>query len=236
MLSRVLSVCYSFLLSVTPLTSAADNSGMEPTREELEDWFESDNSESASHVNEGELTFLTKLTDAKPVHHHQNKVSITADTIRNGWVQLTQCHENLDQVGRLQITFRPGYVKDMQVSERHNIAEAWVEGHTVQLRDIGEQARICLEAHTRALKDNGNGFFGLANGPYMRKFLDGYYPMRVSMHIRYPEELLQVVNVSPESQPGFVVEEKSGELSFDAIFEGELRTSVQFQQTQSASR
>lgn len=236
MLPRILLACCSFLLSVTPLTSTADNGSMEPTKEELEDWFESDNSESASHVNEGELTFLTRLTDAKPVHHHQNKVSITADTIRTGWVKLTQCHENLDQVSRLQITFRPGYVRDMQVSEQHNVAEAWVEGHTVQLRDIGAEARICLQAHTQALKDNGNGFFGLANGPYMRKFLDGYYPMRVSMHISYPEELLQVVNVSPESQPGFVIEEKSGGLSFDATFEGELRTLIRFQQTQSASR
>jgi hypothetical protein len=42
-------------------------------------------------------------------------------------------------------------------------------------------ARLCLSAQTRALRNTGNGYFNLVNGPYMRKFLDGYYPMRVTL-------------------------------------------------------
>lgn len=60
--------------------------------------------------------------------------------------------------------------------------------------------------------------------------------MGASIQVSYPASLLQVVSISPESQPGFSVEETNGELKFDALFEGELRTSIPFQQTQTANR
>lgn len=224
-------------LLVLSLPSVADENptdGESPSREELDKWFEEDTPKAETNL--GELDFLDTLPTDKSIHHHQNWIKITADTLESGWTQLEQCHEHLDQVSSLQITFRAGYVRDLKVTEKRNIDQAWVENSSVQLKNIGENAKICLQAHTRALKKTGDGYYSLSNGPYMRKFLDGYFPMHVSMQISYPEKLLQLVSITPDTQPGFKVEEDAGQINFDAIFAGELRTNIQFQQTNTAGR
>lgn len=193
--------------------------------EELEQWF---NGNGASAVNEGELKFLAALP-AKPVHHHQNHIRITPESLKDGWTELEQCHDNLDAVPDAQITFREGYVRNLQVLESRSISKAWVEGSTIQLKDVTRGARLCLKAQTRALKNAGGGFLNLNNGPYMRKFLDGYYPMRVSIQVEYPEKLIQLVDVSPVSQPGFKVWQMPGRVAIETFFEGELRTLLQFE-------
>ncbi len=146
-----------------------------------------------------------------------------------GWVSLAQCHDNLDQVSRAQITFREGFVRDLKIVSSSQIERAWVEDASVQMRNVGPGARLCLEAQTRALKNVGNGYFNLANGPFMRKFLDGYYPMRVSMDIDYPAVLLKLVDISPIQQTGFDIRLEPGHIRLDALFEGELRTLLQFE-------
>lgn len=212
--------CFWFLL---PALAA----GAEPdmTAEERDAWF---NAKSVAEVNEGTLSFLI-TPPAKAVHHHQNRIVITHDSLASGWTDLAQCHDNLDSVPRAEIRFRDGFIRDLRVLESRGIAQAWVEGPSVQLRDVTPGARLCIEARTRALSDAGSGFFNLANGPYMRKFLDGYYPMHVSLTIRYPAELLHVVAVSPGEQPGFKLRQEPGLVSIDTYFEGELRTQVQFE-------
>jgi hypothetical protein len=192
---------------------------------DLDAWF---NSKSAAGVNEGSLTFLTS-PPVKPLHHHQNTIRLSPDSLTTGWTALTQCHDNLDAVPRAQITFREGYIRELRVTESRLIGQAWIQGPTVQLREVSPGARLCLEAQTRALKDMGNGYFNLFNGPYMRKFLDGYYPMQVSLSIEYPADMLGVIDVSPPEQTGFNVIQKPGRLSVSTIFEGELRTLIQFE-------
>ena len=193
--------------------------------QELEAWF---NGKSASEVNEGELTFLT-IPPGKPVHHHQNRIRITEDSLASGWTELEQCHDNLDAVPRAQITFREGFIRNLRVVESEAIEEAWVEGPSVQLREVQPGARLCLAAQTRALNNSGSGYYTLNNGPYMRKFLDGYYPMQVSLRLEYPAKLLQIIDISPMAQEGFDIIEKAGIVNIDTLFEGELRTQVQFE-------
>jgi hypothetical protein len=195
------------------------------SQQELDAWF---NGKSTSEVNEGELTFLTDPPD-KPVHYHQNRIRITEDSLASGWTDLEQCHDNLDAVPRAQITFREGFIRNLRVLESRAIDEAWVEGATVQLREVHGGARLCLAAQTRALNNSGSGYFTLNNGPYMRKFLDGYYPMQVSLKLEYPARLLQIIDISPSEQEGFHVSQKSGFVNIDTLFEGELRTQVQFE-------
>jgi hypothetical protein len=194
--------------------------------QELDDWF---NNQGAAEVNEGTLTFLT-APPPKPVHHHQNRIRITPDSLATGWTELEQCHEHLDAVPVAQITFRDGFVRDLRVLEARAIGQAWVEGASVQLQGVSPGARLCLAAQTRALKDSGGGYYTLNNGPYMRKFLDGYYPMRVSLQLEYPDALLLVIDLSPTAQPGFQVSQEKGLIRIEALFEGELRTQVQFEQ------
>lgn len=195
------------------------------TAQELDAWF---NGKSISEVNEGELIFLTE-PPRKPVHHHQNRIRITEDSLTSGWTELEQCHDNLDAVPRAQITFREGFIRNLRVVASHAIEEAWVEGPSVQLREVHPGARLCLAAQTRALNNSGNGYYTLNNGPYMRKFLDGYYPMQVSLELKYPARLLQIIDISPMAQEGFNIIEKAGIINIDTLFEGELRTQVQFE-------
>jgi hypothetical protein len=184
---------------------------------------------SAHDVNEGTLDFLAN-PPATQFHHHQNRILITPESLTSGWVRLDQCHDSLDKVGRAQITFREGFIRDLKVVTSEHIESAWVEGPSVQLRNVATGARLCLSAETRALQDTGSGYYMLHNGPYMRKFLDGYYPMRVSIDVAYPDPLLTLIDITPAAQPGLDILETPGTISVDAVFEGELRTLIQFQQ------
>jgi hypothetical protein len=185
--------------------------------------------ESAGTVNEGQLHFL-ETPPAKAVHHHRNHIRIGADSLVSGWVELTQCHDHLDAVPRAQITFRDGFVRDLRIDLASGIGRAWVEDASVQLQEIAPGARLCLSAQTRALRQVGDGYFNLVNGPYMRKFLDGYYPMRVTLDVDYPANALRPIDVSPPPQPGLALAEHPGKLRLDAVFEGELNLLIQFEQ------
>lgn len=184
--------------------------------------------ESAADVNEGSLNFL-QPPPTRPVHHHQNTFRIDAESLDTGWVHLSQCHDNLDAVPRAQITFREGFARDLKVDSYNNIESAWIEGASVQLVNVEPGARICLSVQTRALRSTGSGYFNLYSGPYMRKFLDGYYPMRVTLNIEYPTQLLKLIDISPPEQPGFKHQESPGSIQLDAIFEGVLLTLIQFE-------
>lgn len=220
-------ILFTGLFYLLPATALANEPGMA----ELERWLESDDllppSVSTDEVNEGDLVFLNQPPE-KQVHHHQNHLTIDAASLSNGWVRLKQCHEHLDRVPRAQITYNRDRIRDLQIITSGNIEQSWVEDHTVQLRNVRKNARLCVAAWTRALKDNGDGSYSLRNGPFMRRFLDGYYPMRVSMQIDYASSGLRLIAMQPEQQQGFDVNDKDGSVTFDAWFEGRLRTEFLF--------
>ncbi len=178
-------------------------------------------------VNEGVLHFLTSPTD-KAVHHHRNHITIDSDSLRNGWVGLEQCHEHLDAVPDAQIVYKQGHVVDIEVVSAENIGRAWADENSVHLKDIGRDAVVCIRARSHALARNGEMSYNLSNGPYMRKFLDGYYPMRVSMTVRLDTGELRFIESIPENQPGFRIWQDGNEVGYEALFEGVLRTVLRF--------
>ena len=204
--------------------AAASAYGADLSREEAEALFEAP---SAARVNEGVLVFLSRLPE-KPVHHHQNHIVITEASLRDGWVTLDQCHADLDPVGRSQIVFSRDRTRELGVTAAEGIGEVWVEGNTVQLRDTARGARLCIHARSRALAPADDGSFVLKNGPYLRRFLDGYYPMRVSMRVTLDGPRLQLAATTPPSQPGFSIWSEGNEVFFDAQFEGRLTTELRF--------
>ena len=178
-------------------------------------------------VNEGELAFISSDA-ANGAHAHLNHILITRESLEQGWVTLEQCHENIDAVPAAQILFKEGGVRKLEIASSQNIGRAWVEGHSVQLEDIARQARLCIHAETRALHQLGDGHYRLRNGPYMRRFLDGYYPMRVALNIDYPVDEIRLVGQSPASQPGFTVDRREHGVDVNATFEGRLVTCLDF--------
>lgn len=213
-----------FVLAAVLASSLA--SSAELSQKEIDDWFNAP-MESTANVNEGTLVFLSQKP-GKAVHHHHNTLTLNRDSLSNGWAALEQCHENIDQVPRAQIMFNLSKIKDLRITEYTNIEEAWIEGPSVQLKNVRSGARLCVAAQSRALTKTGTNTYTLKNGPFMRKFLDGYYPMHVSMTVKLASNGLTLEKVSPQEQPGFAVTKTPNEVNIDAWFEGRLQTEMQF--------
>jgi hypothetical protein len=174
-------------------------------------------------VNEGGLRLLPPAAAAH-VHVHTNRIRIDRSSLRGGWIRLDQCHDRLDPVPAAEVTFNPGRIRGLRVSRSTGIGRAWVEGATVQLEDVGRGAALCIGAESRALRYLGEGRWRLQNGPYLRRFLDGYYPMGVVLEIDYPRDALRLAAVSPPPQPGLEVAATPGRVRIEATFEGRLYT------------
>ena len=214
------AVLLSFILAVLAAAAGADG-------ESGDDWFDDDLEERIEQVSDGELEFLSKPPDV-PVHYHRNALTLDETSLEDGWARLSQCHEHLDAVPRAQIVFRKDRLRNLTITARRNIARAWVDGASVQLEDVKPGAELCLDAESRVLSHNEDGSYSLRNGPYMRRFLDGYYPMRVSVQVRYPCGRLRLAASSPERQRGFSVTETACGVDLDAWFQGRLMTELRF--------
>lgn len=71
----------------------------ESSKDEFDRWVDVEH--AAQQVNEGALSFLI-MEENHDVHHHENQVRISGDSLDTGWVKLIQCHTRLQQVPRLQ--------------------------------------------------------------------------------------------------------------------------------------
>lgn len=192
-----------------------------------DDWFDDDFEERIAQVNDGELEFLSVPPDA-PVHYHRNSLTLDESSLEDGWARLRQCHEHLDAVPRAQIVFRKGRLRNLTITGKRNIARAWVDGASVQLEDVSQGAELCLNAESQVLSHNEDGSYSVRNGPYMRRFLDGYYPMRVTVEVSYPCGRLELAGLSPERQKGFSVTETACGVQLEAWFQGRLTTELRF--------
>ncbi|WP_296805914.1 alpha/beta hydrolase [Thiocapsa sp.] len=226
----------AFLILIWGLAGAsafAEDAHAEAGFPDEEDWPEMDLEARIAAVSDGELRFVGPER-AAATHRHVNRIRIGAESLREGWIELTQCHENLDAVGAAQIIFSVERIRGLEVVSAQGIGRAWVEGPSVQLTDIAPGARLCIRAESRAMFALGDGRYRLRNGPYMRRFLDGYYPMQVVLDVSYPADRLALVHHQPATQPGFAVRAGSGHVAVDAAFEGRLFTCLDFCETGSS--
>ena len=199
----------------------------EPTHNDtqVKAWLSNDSDDLPSeHVNFGKLKFLKKPPKQK-VHHHHNTLFVAKESMDTGWIKLLQCHANLDHFPRAQIVYRHNPIKNLKITHVKNIQKAWIEKNTVQLLNVKNNARLCVEFDSKALHKNKDGSYTISNGPFMRRFLDGYYPMRVSLDVKLPKQL-RFVSISPNQQNGFRVKQTSTGVHFDAWFEGKLYTTI----------
>lgn len=218
------------LLFVFALVSITGMKAM--TAEELEKWFYDDNSDDAEAralaVNEGDLEFLLSPPD-KPPHELHNQFTISSNSLKDGWIDLVQCHKNLDKVPAAQILYHPRRTRDIKVISSTGIEKTWVEENSVQMKNISaDNARVCVSAKVHSLFPNFDGTYSMRNGPFHRRFLDGYYPMHVTMDVQLPEGELSFGAIQPAEQEGFKVEHDSHSMQVDALFVGELNIEVYF--------
>jgi len=192
--------------------------------------FEDDNLfEKIELVNEGELHFLSQSPEKKP-HSHHNQITITARSLTDGWVELNQCHENLDPTAAIDIRFNKDRIRKLTILAEENIEHVRINGHIIELLNVQPQAKLCLKAESQALQRIGPGKLKLRNGPFMRRFLDGFYPMKVSLKIQWPSQLIELAAYTPEPGNSGKVVSRQNSISWEAVFEGKLYTEFTFWQ------
>lgn len=178
-------------------------------------------------INEGELRFLTEAPNDLP-HLQSTHVILNEESLKTGWLRVRQCHYHLAPVNAMQVLFRRDRVRDIKILQADNIERAWVEGPSVQLTNVGKDAVVCIESENRSLERNGaDGTYEWTGGPYLRRFLDGYFPMHVKIAIDYPANALQVQSIEPAPLRLRAVT-VPGHVRMDALFEGRLVINVQF--------
>lgn len=177
-------------------------------------------------INEGELHFLREAPKTPP-HRHTKHLTVTADSLTSGWVSNRQCHYELDRVSAMEIVFGKDRVRKLKVVRSQNIERVWVEGPTIQMTKIGADAFVCVESENKILARDLGDAYVLKSGPYMRRFLDGYFPMKVDLTVDYPANLLSVTGIEPQELKTTSTL-APGRVAVNALFEGRLMVSLHF--------
>lgn len=181
----------------------------------------------ADEINEGELHFLSGPLP-EPPHHHTRHIQVTRESLKTGWIVSKQCHHHLDQVRAMQIVFGAGRVRNLRIARAENIGKTWIEDDSVQMEDVGAQAVICLISENRALDyDPVLKQYTLRSGPFMRRFLDGYFPIRVSLALDYPTDALTLLELNPPELRLYATM-PPGHLRIETLFEGRLTVEFRF--------
>ena len=214
-----LSLLLAAALVMSSLSVAADD--------DPEAWLEQDDDTSTLLVNEGTLNFL-RDTQGRRVLQTRNWLTITPESLRTGWVGLHQCQGNLDPVPAIEVVYRYHRMRNLRLISTRGIERVRVEQNTVQMEQVQEGGEICIEAEVQVLRPDGESAYTLQSGPFHRRFLDGYYPVRLDYRIHWPADRLQLESVHPEIQQGFSVREQAGKLTIDTLFEGMLTIEVRF--------
>lgn len=227
LLKLVVLVVNSFLLICLLPCITAVYANEEQSRSEQDWWLEQEETRATNSVSEGKLRFLLE-SPVKPVLHALNTLTVFASSLTDGWISLSQCYRNLDPVADSEIVYRYKAMRELKIVKYRNIDKARIEGQSIQLINVRKQAELCVTASVRILYQNSDGSYSLVNGPFHRKFLDGYYPYHLTLEVIYPASKLKLKQIIPAEQAGFAVERQTGKLLVESIFEGILNVEIVF--------
>lgn len=173
------------------------------------------------------LHFLQKSPEPPP-HFQQMHITIDADSLKTGLVKVDTCHYHLDPVPALQVVFGKR-LKALQIKRADNIEKVWVEGRSVQLQNVHHHAVLCLQLVSKVLDKQEDGAYVMKNGPFMRRFLDGYFPFKLDLSVSYPPALLRFAKMSPAMPSGAITRIDAGEVNLKVLFEGALNLKTRFE-------
>ncbi len=164
-----------------------------------------------------------------PPFIHDKTLLIEAGKLDDPWIKNRQCHANFPLFPDLQIAFREGAVRSLRITHQENVENAWIEGPTVQMKQTRPETRLCFESENRVFSfDEVSNTYTLRVGPYFLRLFDGYFPLQVKLKIRYPDELLALISMSPDSVEGAEVRFGEGEIYLENVFEGRLELEFRF--------
>jgi pimeloyl-ACP methyl ester carboxylesterase len=196
-------------------------------------WFDASglfDSQAAQSVNSGELTFVeANKIDTRFDYHMSNRIDFLPNSLTDGWLSLQQCHFNLDAVKALEIVYAADKTRKLTIVSQKHIGHAKVEGNSLQLTNIKGSAQICVSAQTRGLERISAQQWQLKRGPFMRRYLDGYYPMQVSLEVDWRQQPIQLSQSQPIAQKGVVIEQTNQQFKGIYQFEGKLHPQLTFE-------
>ncbi|WP_173271889.1 hypothetical protein [Thiosulfatimonas sediminis] len=196
-------------------------------------WLEDDSNLNIS-VNEGQLTYVDPaLTEGN--YALENRLRILKDATQTQQIEFTQCHKNLDAINSIEIVYNPKTTTNLDVLSSTNIANIEVGADKVALSKVQKGAQICIRGISTTLTYNPTlQVWELPRGPYMRKFLDGYYPMHLQEVLELGESNLAFVKLQIKNGPAIQPLKQIGQnangttVTFDYYFEGRLQPTYQF--------
>lgn len=217
-----------FLLCVFALIPCA-LFGQSPTEEELERWFETDEPLQPYRKRGGseELEFIAPDTTQR-IPFSQTRLSLSSQGIETGWVAIVQCHEGLDAVPDTEVVYSFRQMRGLRVTEVRDIGRARIEGQSVQLKDVGKGARLCVELEARLFAQQSDGRYLLRYGPFQRRFLDSYFPLHIAIEMHYPAAGLTLEEIAPTPAEGYILKKGEGYLALEAWFRGKLTIELRF--------
>jgi hypothetical protein len=235
----LLRPCRWLLPLLAPLAAAA----AQPSDEALERWFESDEQRYPFEMHGGseQLEFITADTSRR-IPFSQTRIGFTRESLQSGWAVIAQCHDDLDPVPNAEVVYRFDRMRGLRITQQRAIGEARVEGQTVQLREVGKGARLCLELEAQLLSCRQDGSYRLRYGPFQRRFLDSYFPMHVALEVSFPPSSLSLERITPDPVEGFDLVEEEDRIALEAwvrgkfIVELELRAASRCEQADDAGQ
>lgn len=224
------------LLSISQV-SFADieiSDSLEGLTEAEKAWLLDDSNLDAFSVASETLKYSNKAS--KQNYWLSNHLTINQKSLNDGWITFSQCHNQLDPVPKIEVAYHPKNIKGLEVINFSNIENVNVKAHSVELLNVAANGKVCIKGESKTLKANKEGF-QLKRGPYMRKFLDGYYPMIVEETIEMNKLKTQLLEQSPQLKKetygnnATKVEEEGVEkmvYQFNYAFEGQLKPMYKF--------
>lgn len=180
-------------------------------------------------INAGELEFLTEAAATQELHTRM-VLTLSEASLRDGWVDMQQCQSGLDGMQLTEVVYRYADMRALRIVSSRGIGQAWAEDQSVQLRAVEPDAEVCVAAEVKILRALGDGRYRIVSGPYHRRFFDGFFPLRLSLEVTFPEDMLHWHSVSPTPQSGFAVHTDPGRLAIETRFAGMLTVEVDFVQ------
>jgi len=188
-------------------------------------WFLDDSNLDAMAVASENLIWSDK--ESKKNYWLKNVLKINAQSLKTGWLEFSQCHYQLDPVPKIEVTYNPKHTRNLKVISHQDMDQATTRKDAVVLMNVRRGAQVCIQGESQTLKSLDNGF-SLQRGPYMRKFLDGYYPMIVEESIELNQlkaELTKHTPIYPEAKK-MKVQKSFYEFTYQ--FEGQLKPYYEF--------
>jgi hypothetical protein len=194
-------------------------------------WLLDDSSLDVFTVASEKLKWSSKAS--KDNYWVKNSLTISKQSLTNGWIRFDQCHYQLDPVAKIEVSYHPEKTKSLKVLSNNGINQVEVVGSFVVLQGVKKGAQVCISGSSKTLTPEGRRF-SINRGPYMRKFLDGYFPMIVEESIQLEDDvsaklISQTPNLENSSNNQNKKSKDISDLTFKYAFEGVLQAHYLFE-------